>query len=178
MNNGDLQGRLLILGSEDLRRRPGQAVSHLLRIINPGNKGDVPVWFSGAVLDLWFGDVTSVEDAECHRTTPPTAADIRQGIAFAHAAWQGDGAVLFSCDYGASRSPAMAYAALAAHLGPGAEQQALEIVISVRPEAVPNRLVVQIADDLLGCRGKLLLPLKAYYRKIEREITAASMPPV
>ena len=75
------------------------------------------------------------------------------------------------CDQGASRSPALAYVFLADQLGSGREASALELVIKIRPTAVPNRLVVQLGDVLLDRDGALLTPLRLLFQKMNEELS-------
>lgn len=61
-----------------------------------------------------------------------------------------DGPHLVHCTSGISRSTASAYIGKCQALGAGREQEALAAVLAVRPQALPNRLIVRLADDLLG----------------------------
>jgi predicted protein tyrosine phosphatase len=67
--------------------------------------------------------------------------------------------LLIHCHAGISRSTAVAYAILAARLGPGAEAAAIEALYSLQPNAVPNRHIVALADEILGRGGALLAAL-------------------
>ncbi len=71
-----------------------------------------------------------------------------------------------SCDYGASRSPAIALIILADRLGPGQEQKALQQVLDVRPDAIPNNLVVELGDNLLHRNGALRRSLDDLYEEV------------
>jgi protein-tyrosine phosphatase len=61
--------------------------------------------------------------------------------------------ILFSCSYGASRSPALALAILADYLGAGSEKEALRQIVEIRHCAVPNSFVVKLGDVLLQRDG-------------------------
>jgi predicted protein tyrosine phosphatase len=90
---------------------------------------------------LWFGDVFSEADARQCRTKAPTIEDIRKALVFFRDAGQQiHSKILFTCDYGASRSPALAYLCLADQLGAGREEEAFTRVMNIRPDAVPNGL--------------------------------------
>jgi len=78
---------------------------------------------------------------------------------------------LVSCAYGASRSPALAYVFIADQLGAGRETEAFRMILSLRPNAVPNGLVVRIGDALLKRGGALLQPLQELYEKINAELS-------
>lgn len=67
-----------------------------------------------------------------------------------------DASLLIHCHAGISRSTAIAIAIIADRLGPGREDEALSALLTLQPEAVPNLLVVQHADRLLGRNGALL----------------------
>jgi predicted protein tyrosine phosphatase len=70
--------------------------------------------------------------------------------------WNHDGALLIHCHAGVSRSPAAAYIALCA-LNPEAPE--LELASRLRqasPTAIPNALMVELADELLARRGRMI----------------------
>ena len=164
--------RLIICGADTIDEYRHHEITHILTIATPGATAIRPDWFAGKQLVLYFGDVVSEADAIQCKTLAPTPADINQAVAFTAQAWSVDTAtVLIHCDYGASRSPAVAYVALAHKLGAGAEAQALQIIEEIRPEAVPNKMVVQIGDDLLGRNGALLAQLDKMYAAINEEIS-------
>lgn len=130
-----------------------------------------PSWFNGSRLHLQFGDVASEADAESWKTRAPNVEDIRQAVQFFRDAWlAADSRILISCDYGASRSPALAYVLLADHLGPGHEAEAFRFIEEIRPTAVPNGLIVRLGDALLARGGALLAPLKEFYAKLNTEL--------
>lgn len=152
-----------------------QQITHLITIANPGADNDAPTWFTGEHLQLWFGDVVSEPDARQCNTKAASSDDIKQAIIFFRVAHQQqDYNILISCDYGASRSPALAYVLLADQYGLGREPEAFNEVLSIRPESVPNKLVVQIADQLLNRQGRLIEPLKEYFKIVYEE--ARGMP--
>ena len=66
------------------------------------------------------------------------------------------GSLLIHCLHGVGRSAAVALAILAQRYGHGSEARALENLLSMRPEATPNRVVVSLADVLLGRDGALI----------------------
>jgi predicted protein tyrosine phosphatase len=152
-----------------------QNITHLITIANPGADNDAPAWFTGDHLPLWFGDVVSEADARQCNTKAASSDDIKQAIIFFRVArQQPDYNILISCDYGASRSPALAYVLLADQYGQGRESEALNEVLYIRPESVPNKLVVQLADQLLARQGQLILPLEEFSKAIYKE--AIGMP--
>lgn len=140
-------------------------------IANPGAPAYKPAWFKGTDLQLWFGDVFSEADAAQYKTRAPDMEDIRQGVEFLRRAWALDGSkVMVSCDYGASRSPALAYLFLADILGPGHEAEAFKLTLDLRPVAIPNTLVVSLGDTFLKRQGALLRPLKDFNARLSAEL--------
>ena len=72
------------------------------------------------------------------------------------------GSLLIHCQVGVSRSTAIALAILADRLGPGQEGEALQALLRLRPQAIPNLLVVSLADDLLARNGALRRAVSAW----------------
>lgn len=90
-----------------------------------------------------------------------------------------DGPVLVHCHSGVGRSAAAAFAGLARSLGAGREHDALQAVLSVRPQALPNRRIVQLADQQLGREGRMLAVAEAHlmaWRRQGRARAAAASP--
>lgn len=171
----EMNDRLFICGADELDDLKGNGITHMVRIANPGVDIVIPSWFSGEQLQLFFGDVVSEADAAACRTRAPDIEDVRKGLAFARAAL---GAVntrlLVSCDYGASRSPALAYVLLADQQGAGKEQESFHQILQIRPDAMPNEMVVGLGDSLLGRNGLLLRPLKNLFAEIDKWLNDAS----
>lgn len=124
-----LEDRLIICGLDEVPDYHSHHITHMLSVANPGARIVRPAWFSGEYLELYFGDVNSESDAAQCRTIAPSGEDVRRAIDFIVQAWRiSTSKVLVHCDYGASRSPAIAYVALAKELGPGFEGKALKII--------------------------------------------------
>ena len=70
--------------------------------------------------------------------------------------------LLIHCNAGVARSTAAALAILCDRLGPGREQEALDEMLRLRPIAVPNLLMVQHTDNLLGRGGALVACVDAW----------------
>ena len=67
-----------------------------------------------------------------------------------------DARLLVHCEAGQARSPAAALALLAQALGVGREDEAARLVYAARGIAAPNRLMVRLVDEALGCEGRLI----------------------
>lgn len=65
------------------------------------------------------------------------------------------GTLLVHCKAGVARSTALALAIIADRMGPGMEREAVAALLSGRPQAIPNLLVLEFADAALGRRGAL-----------------------
>jgi predicted protein tyrosine phosphatase len=84
----------------------------------------------------------------------PAEDDLRQILTFA-ADLKPDAHVLIHCWAGISRSTAVAYAILCQFLGPGRESDCIEAILAVRPQAFPNTLIVELADQILERGGAM-----------------------
>jgi predicted protein tyrosine phosphatase len=106
------------------------------------------------------------QDIDASRPDGPTAEHVEKIIAFAdqvcsaHA--RAPARLLVHCHAGISRSTASAYIALARDLGLARAADAFRQLLRVTSNPWPNRLLVALADDVLGARGRLLAPLDAY----------------
>lgn len=67
-----------------------------------------------------------------------------------------DGSMLVHCKAGIARSTALALAIIADRLGGGREKDAVAELLAVRSEAVPNLLILAMADALLARDGALV----------------------
>jgi predicted protein tyrosine phosphatase len=162
--------QLIICSANQVDSHQSSGITHLLTITNPRISVTTPEWFCGVHLCLYFGDVVSEADAAQCQTIPPTLDAVDQALDFITQAWRGSGHVLVHCDYGASRSPALAYVALAKEMGRGLEEEALNAVLQICPDAVPNQLVVKLGDKLLERNGDLYAPVKRMYKALDDEI--------
>lgn len=162
------QHSIWVCGADEVDRFSTKRLTHLITIANPGLEKHPPDWFTGDHLALSFGDVVSENDARQCNTKAATSDDIRQSIVFFRAARKQHVSVslLITCDYGASRSPALAYVLLADLYGGGYEREALNTLLTIRPVAVPNLLVAALGDQLLRRNGALLAHLKDYFSQL------------
>jgi predicted protein tyrosine phosphatase len=89
-----------------------------------------------------------------------TAEEVEQALAFARR--NRDAAMLVHCFHGVGRSAAIALTILADRLGPGAETEAVDRMLAIRPEATPNLVVIGLADQVLGREGRLIAAVAAW----------------
>lgn len=68
--------------------------------------------------------------------------------------WQQSGPLVIHCYAGVSRSTAAALAVLCSY-NEGREQDAAHLLRARAPHAFPNRRMIDLADDLLACGGRL-----------------------
>lgn len=98
-------------------------------------------------IRLVFEDTLSLD--ECG----PSRDDVERLIQFARRVDFTHGGLLTHCESGISRSSAAAIIVLAVALGPGREGEAVARVREVHPAARPNRLMLQLADEILVTGG-------------------------
>ena len=110
-------------------------------------------------LILRFHDV----EEEVEGYVAPSEDQLRQALL--HTADLGEtDRLLVHCHAGKSRSPALAIGILVqAGLSPGA---AFSRVRAIRPELIPNRLMIRQLDDILGLRDELVRLVDAHYEAL------------
>jgi predicted protein tyrosine phosphatase len=99
-------------------------------------------------LFLSFDDIT-----QSYNGVLPTVENVKEAIEFAEDAES----LLVHCKAGISRSTAIAYAILCAKSGAGTEKECLEELVRIRSVAIPNKLMVSLADTLLERNGAMIL---------------------
>ena len=136
--------------ASDILTSPARCAEITL-LISIGDHGDLlPTGYENVSrkLRLLIADVISEEGA--------TVRDVCQIIELAESVRHLAGKVLIHCEAGVSRSTAAALIMYACWLGPGREWDAMELVLSQRPIAIPNRRMVSLADKLLDRGGRLM----------------------
>ncbi|MGE3147800.1 MAG: hypothetical protein AB7K04_01920 [Pseudorhodoplanes sp.] len=108
-----------------------------------------------AHLVLRFEDL----DAQHDGIRTPLISDVEQALAFAQAV---GGPLLIHCYAGVSRSTAIALSIIASRHPAGAERRALDALLAIAAQAVPNLLVVRHADHLLRRNGALFETVRAW----------------
>ncbi|MEW6641972.1 MAG: protein-tyrosine phosphatase family protein [Pseudomonadota bacterium] len=107
-------------------------------------------------LKVSMDDITEAVDG----FVAPSSVHVDQVLEFVRR-WRRDAPMVIHCYAGISRSTASAFAA-ACLLNP--ERDELSIARQIRaasPSAFPNRLIVTLADQALGRRGRMLRALDA-----------------
>lgn len=84
----------------------------------------------------------------------PTYEQIAEILTFAQSIDRSS-SVLVHCWAGISRSTAVAYAVLCQIADPGTEKECLSLVQRIRPQAVPNSLIVTLAEAVLERNGTM-----------------------
>lgn len=85
----------------------------------------------------------------------PVAGHIHQLVEFLRA-WDQQGPMLIHCHAGISRSPAAAFIALCLLRPQIAEEELAQRVRAASAAAKPNRLLVRLADEVLGREGRMI----------------------
>jgi predicted protein tyrosine phosphatase len=127
-------------------------VSHVVTLLAPGTPHDSPRGIEGERhLRLYFHDIVQHMDGH----VPPSAADAERMIAFFRS-WNREAPMLIHCWAGISRSTAAAFTALCM-FRPGAAEEELALELRrASPSATPNRLIVSLADGVLGRQGRMV----------------------
>jgi len=89
-----------------------------------------------------------------------TKQQVEEAISFART--HSDKSMLVHCFHGVGRSAAIALAVIADRLGPGFEREALDQLVTMRPEVTPNLVVVKLADEILQRQGDLIAAVQAW----------------
>ena len=132
-------------------------ITYLVSIGAPGD--ELPMGYDNVSrkVRLLFGDTLDEE-------TGPTKGDVQTLVELAQKLRSSNGKVLIHCEAGISRSTAAALIFYACWLGPGHEADAMRRVLRQRPFAIPNRRMVELADQLLERDGSLLEVLDPEFR--------------
>jgi predicted protein tyrosine phosphatase len=108
-------------------------------------------------LALFFDDITQFRPG----WTLPAVDHVQQLLRFARSmVGQTTVELLVHCEQGISRSTAAAFIVMAYHLGPHKEAEAMAEILHARPQACPNELMVDLADQLLRREGRMVRELQ------------------
>lgn len=143
---------LVICGLDDLAGVVAErAPSHVISML--GDK-DFPALAGTEHLKLRFHDIDQPQEG---LLTPGEAA-VRDLLDFA-ALWPGDRLLVIHCLLGVSRSPAAGLAVMCQR-NLGREAACVDAMVQAAPGIRPNRAVLALADDVLGCEGRLMAAVK------------------
>lgn len=149
----------ILIASEDeaseyiVDRTAGRKLKYLISIVSPGVAEPRSFDRIPHRLRLEFNDLDiPVDDPD---RILPTLEDVLKIIDFALKLSSQSGSLLICCQSGISRSTAAALTVCAAILGRGKEREAWALVRRARPQARPNRWIVELADEALVRDGKL-----------------------
>lgn len=149
--------RLFVCGLEQMpghvrRLRPRRLVS----LLPPGEQPETPRGIAGSDhLRLEMDDVTEPAGAPL----APSRGHIETLLRFVRGS-DPSSSLLFHCMAGISRSTAAALIAMVEN-APGHEAEAATLLREAAPHARPNRLMIAIADEVLGRDGRLIAALDA-----------------
>lgn len=127
-------------------------VRHVVTLLAPNTPHDMPRGIAAdRHLKLYFHDIIQAMDGH----TPPSAADAERLVSFI-GSWDRADPMLIHCWAGISRSTAAAFTALCM-FRPRADEEELALELRrASPSATPNRLIVTLADDVLGRKGRMV----------------------
>jgi len=127
-------------------------VRHVVTLLAPDTPSERPHGVApDNHLKLHFHDIVAPIDGH----TPPSVKDAERLIGFFES-WDRADPMLIHCWAGISRSTAAAYTALCL-LRPEADEEALARELrAASPSATPNKLIVSLADDILGRDGRMV----------------------
>jgi predicted protein tyrosine phosphatase len=161
--------RLSICGLDEIAALRDRSVTHVLSILDPAwpDPAAFAEWRPHVRHTLRFHDII----AEYPGFDAPTHKHVESVIAFGEAieaVGEPVGHLLIHCHAGISRSTA-SMAILLARETPGQEAAVFERLRAVRPQAWPNSRMIRLADDILGCGGRLIAELREHYlRQVDR----------
>lgn len=167
--------RLFICGKAEVHGFAGSRLTHLLSIEDPGTPKATPMWFRGLHEQIHFNDVENDREAASLAGKLPCRQTVQAILNFGERCLGRSKAsepitAVVHCFAGVSRSPAAAFILASQALGEGREEEALRFVLSLRPQAIPNGLVVRLADDLMGAEGRLVRALAPMKESLRQEL--------
>ena len=126
--------------------------SHLVSLLDPETMIDTPEGFDPARhLRIGVNDIAEPIDD----LIPPTQTHVAELVEFIRG-WDQTSPLLVHCWAGISRSTATAFIALCMLNEDQSEAFLAQAIRDSAPHAHPNRLIVALADDLLGREGRML----------------------
>ncbi|MBF9232149.1 tyrosine phosphatase family protein [Microvirga alba] len=164
---------LTVCGISELPEQRARSVSHVLSILDPEHPD--PEAFEAYDPHhrtiLRFNDIIDPRPNMLMPEPAHVEAVLRFGDDLAQSSvTRVEGHLLVHCHMGISRSTA-AMVTLMAQANPGeSEDSLLERLAEIRPQAWPNSVMIQFADDLLSRGGRLTAALRRHYgRQVRRD---------
>jgi HEAT repeat protein/predicted protein tyrosine phosphatase len=165
-NNNEDHINIIVTSYSEAREyiyKQNTVIHHIISIGSPGTLPPSGFAQVSNKLRLEFDDIeTPRDDLEY---VLPDYRDLIKIIKFAPTIYQQKGNVLVHCQAGISRSAAIAVIVWAILLGENHEEEALKKVLEVRPQASPNQWIIELADDFLGRKGKLIKVMQKFYNQ-------------
>ncbi|HIB17643.1 MAG: hypothetical protein CFH35_01768 [Alphaproteobacteria bacterium MarineAlpha9_Bin5] len=158
--------RLSICGLNELTEFVNSDVSHIISILDPGRADpeELAEFPSQNRVVFRFDDVIFTQPGHTH----PGANDIDNLIEWGRGL--NDARVhhlLVHCHAGVSRSTAAA-AILMADKNPGHEPEVFDQIDRIRRRNWPNSMMIDLADQVLGCNGAFNAALRAHHAHIAK----------
>ena len=130
-----------------------------MSIFTPGFRDELPIFRHPVtkVLKLDFDDIDEpriLDHGSYGKQYPPTKKHIQRLIKFITGI-EAPAKLLIHCHAGISRSTAAALVAICINHKTDSSALWMERLLTIRPEAAPNSLMLKYADELLGLDGKL-----------------------
>ncbi len=126
--------------------------SHIVTLINAATMVERPAPIL-ADRHLFIGVSDIVDPLDGHIL--PAAEHVERLIAFVRA-WGRESPLVIHCWAGISRSTAAAFIAACALKPERSEDDIARALRQASPIATPNRRLVAVADDILGCEGRMV----------------------
>lgn len=137
-----------------LREKPAAVVSIEHPGVRAGDKGSAPRLSEHPQTQDVPQLVLSFWDSEQAVANGPDEAQVKKGLEFA-LAHINEGAVIIHCHAGKARSAALALGVLAQSYPEKSENELVDMLLDIRPQAAPNIIVVRMVDALTKREGKL-----------------------
>jgi predicted protein tyrosine phosphatase len=153
---------LTVCGLDELDGQSGRGVTHVLSILDPGWPDPAAFRTFDAHARVTFRFHDAIEPGP--GIVLPRKSDVEAILAFGREAG-GERHLLIHCHAGISRSTAAMLMILAEAHPQETEGAVVERLLSIRPQAWPNSLMVGFADESLGRRGRLLAAVSRIYRR-------------
>lgn len=154
----------------DLNSAPAVALGWATKTVSLVDTSGIANPFFGEGHQVFQVDDLDSEKEECHRPGMQHAATMKDVLNILHftETFTDDDRVLIHCHGGISRSTAVAVLVLIQH---GASiEDAVDFVLTIRPQAWPNKLIIRLGDVALGQDGALIGFMTEWWEKNLNEI--------